>query len=135
MRKEINIRIIENLLPLLPLSLYQLKVKSNNVNRIVLSWFLSVIFIIPYVAKGIHIYQNEYCEELCSHCEGHHDHEHHCDTCPICQFVLSTFTEADFDKPDNGLTEFCCTPVHSFFNDKKYDSVTHLDYLRAPPLS
>ncbi|MDR2919888.1 MAG: hypothetical protein LBV72_11050 [Tannerella sp.] len=109
--------------------------KSNNVNRIVLAWLLSVIFIIPYVAKGIHIYQNECCEELCSHCDGHHSHQHNCDTCPVCQFALSTFIEADFDKPDSGLTEFCSTLIYFLYNDKKYDSITHLDYLRAPPLS
>jgi hypothetical protein len=48
---------------------------------------LAVVLALPFTAKTLHLYHSIDCEA------GDHA-PHDCDTCPICCFTLSTFTEA-----------------------------------------
>jgi hypothetical protein len=109
-------------------------VKRNiQVNKIVIAWLLSVVFVLPFIAKAVHIYENEYCTSACSHTGHDESTKHDCNTCHVCQFSLSFFTEADF-------TSFDAIPITFYidiiipYKGKLYNSITHLNYLRAPPL-
>ncbi|MDR0756426.1 MAG: hypothetical protein LBF85_01080 [Tannerella sp.] len=63
-------------------------------NRGIIAWLFLAVFILPYVAKPVHVHR---------HCDGGTEcahSSHHCDDCPICHFSLSFFTEAEMRTID-----------------------------------
>lgn len=97
----------------------------------VISWLLSILCILPAATQTIHIYRNNSCEGHCSH-TGDQDHpDHDCSSCPVCRFVLFSFTEANIYSLDTFSQEFY-TRVFSFYENKIHNSITHSGYLRAP---
>jgi hypothetical protein len=68
---------------------------KRNSAQILTGLLLLLLFALPPAAKTVHVCQYACCHET-KH-EGRHSHttHHDCDTCAICQFVLSPFTETE----------------------------------------
>ena len=104
--------------------------KRLEVNRIILSVLLAVVFAIPVITKVIHAYENECHKETCSH--SGEKHEHDCNTCPVCQFILSAFTGVDFLAPTLSQSKITSQLI-SFYQKNVYTSTLTSNQLRAPP--
>ena len=104
-------------------------VKRNTRHRIGLAWMLLMTFMPLSVVKVFH----NHSEETSITCtDAHSGKSHHtCETCPICQFMLSPFIET----PSTLLTY---TPLYvkwesGTFQDKKLSIAFYPHYLRGPP--
>ena len=101
-------------------------VKRNTRHRIWLAWMLLMTFMPLSVVKVFHNHSEETCTD------AHSGKSHHtCETCPICQFMLSPFIET----PSTLLTY---TPLYvkwesGTFQDKKLSIAFYPHYLRGPP--
>jgi hypothetical protein len=107
--------------------------KNNGINtKILTGLLLLLLFILPYTAKNIHICRHVYIHDVDSDKNNdHHPVRHDCNSCAICQFVLSPFTEAASNE-----FGFTVKTVYSEpFIYKEYVSVPDIcSYrLRAPP--
>lgn len=99
-----------------------------------LAWLLLVIFTMPIVAKEGHIYLHEYQSAHHAHADGTHHTEHDCSTCAICQFTMSSFTEADWVIPISGIS-LCFLLLATPYTKERYTFTTSANYLRAPPVT
>ena len=106
--------------------------KLNKVYKSVLAGVLLAIFIMPIVAKVSHIYVHEYQGLFHSHSDETHSKEHNCDSCLICQFAFSVFTESDSVISIENKTVFV-EQINSLYREKGYFLITYSNYLRAPP--
>jgi hypothetical protein len=96
-----------------------------------LVWLLLAVFTTPFAVKAVHIHHAAECSEhRCS--DGPHAH-HDCNDCPVCRFVLSSFTEATVVDYDFRVISCNCRPVLSF-RKKSYRQVLISYGLRAPPV-
>ncbi len=108
--------------------------RQYKVNKIILAWLLAAIFITPLIVKSIHIYKYECYEEHCSHANDKHKHkpQHNSNTCQVCKLTLSLFTEASFRISDT-IQIIYTSRIYSLYLENGYNSITQLNYLRAPP--
>ncbi|MFV0398832.1 MAG: hypothetical protein ACK5JU_12610 [Bacteroidales bacterium] len=99
---------------------------------ITLAWALLLVFLIPATVKTIHLYRTECTYMHCSQeCHGHH-HSHNAKSCPVCQFTLPYYTEADTSQPDapvEQIVEILYTQEISH----GHRSILFSRHLRAPP--
>ncbi len=103
--------------------------------QILLAWLLAVIFAVPSVTKAVHIYESGCEEGVHSHAgedDAHHHSTHDCNTCYVCHFALSVFTEVGLNssevlRPMTGFTEFIT------YQEKGFAAVISSYQLRAPP--
>jgi hypothetical protein len=94
-------------------------------------WLLLAVFAIPFAVKTVHIYHTaEHLEHSC-HDESHAHHD--CHDCSVCQFTLSSFTEATVAAYDFKVVSYHVRPVISF-QKKPYQKVLISYGLRAPPV-
>jgi hypothetical protein len=94
-------------------------------------WLLLAVFALPFAAKTAHIYHTANHEE--HGCSDKSQSSHHdCNNCPVCQFTLSSFTEATFIDYDFRTIISDFEPAISFQN-KPYQQVLFSYGLRAPP--
>lgn len=109
------------------------EVRKNAINKIILSYLLSGIFILPFVVKSLHIYDIR-CESESHWCTDHtsSDLKHDCQTCQICQFTLSYFTDPELSDQTFLLWSFD-VERSTAYKEKQYISLVHFHYLRAPP--
>lgn len=105
---------------------------SKGKNRIIVSWLLLAVFALPLITKTIHIYENEYETECCTHSGDHRASKHDCDSCPVCQFTLSSFVKTELTCFNSALT-ISYFPVFTLYQEEVYNSISHNFYLRAPP--
>ncbi|MDR1707636.1 hypothetical protein [Dysgonomonas sp.] len=108
--------------------------RKNTINKIILPYLLSGIFILPFIVKSFHIYDVR-CETETHQCAGDHassSPKHDCKTCQICQFTLSYFTDPGLPSQNSLLLSFNIERVTTH-KEKQYFSVIHSHYLRAPP--
>ncbi|MDR0659052.1 MAG: hypothetical protein LBG18_09020 [Mediterranea sp.] len=108
--------------------------KEQTNHRIFLAWLFAVILSIPSTTRVIHIYQNECEEEVCSHSDEHKHHAtHDCNTCLLCNFVLSAFTEVRLSASE--IIQFVFhRPEFILHQEKGFGSVVSSHQLRAPPV-
>lgn len=108
--------------------------KQNKINRVILAWLLAMVFVLPLVARAVHIYGSGCGEEVCCHSGEHSSKQqpHDCDSCPICQFSFYSFTETDLLHHTAILTEYCCR-VFIRYEESGFATLIHSAYLRAPP--
>jgi hypothetical protein len=109
-------------------------VKRQTNHRIFLAGLFAVIFSIPLITRTVHIYQNECEGEVCSHSDEHKHHaKHDCNTCLLCQFALSTFTEARLSTPE--VVQFVFRRSEFIIRQEKgFSAVVSSHQLRAPPV-
>ncbi|MDR1182007.1 MAG: hypothetical protein LBL13_08525 [Bacteroidales bacterium] len=99
-------------------------------HKVWLVWLLLAIFTLPFVVKAIHIHHTaEHSEHSCSD-KSHSRHD--CGNCPVCQFILSSFTEATVVDYDFRVMHSNFEPIISFQNNP-YQQVLISYGLRAPP--
>ncbi|WP_160111159.1 hypothetical protein [Dysgonomonas sp. Marseille-P4361] len=98
----------------------------------IVTGLLVFVFLAPFVSKPVHIYQNECEEHSCSHAEDKATHKHDCNTCKICQFQLSFFTEAKSSLLIIKPVELC-SKVYTRYEEKEYTPSLSLHQARAPP--
>ncbi|MCK9155479.1 MAG: hypothetical protein M0P12_05135 [Paludibacteraceae bacterium] len=95
-------------------------------HRVLIVWLMMAIFALPFIVKIVHICTSEEVE--CCADGDHHD----CNTCPVCQFTLSTFTESPVISYDFTVTPVYYEPFISYCED--IHKFAHEAYgLRAPP--
>ncbi|MDR1516527.1 MAG: hypothetical protein LBS52_00255 [Dysgonamonadaceae bacterium] len=94
--------------------------------RFAIAWLL-FLSLLPYnVVKDTHHHADDW--ETC----GSHGAENH-DTCPICSFALSLFTE-----PELPFATYTVGILFLYFPEAKSERIFHLSFshgLRAPPYS
>ncbi len=95
---------------------------------------LVFLFLAPFVSQSIHVYENECIEHACPHSDDKATHKHDCNTCKVCQFHFSLFTEADPLLLNIKPTELSRL-IYSSYQEKGYYSIFNLSQLRAPPHS
>lgn len=116
--------------------------KRLSINKGVLVWLLSVVFIFPYIAKSAHLYYE--CKENICHChhnsecslpnDKHHNFpEHDCTNCQICQFTLPYFTKAESFHQLSIIRKLNII-IDSVDQENIYIPVFTTRYLRAPPI-
>lgn len=93
---------------------------------------LIFVFLAPFISQPIHIYENECVEHACDHSDDKATHKHDCNTCKVCQFQFSFFTEADPLTLNIKPTEFC-RQIYSSYQENGYCPTFNLSQLRAPP--
>jgi hypothetical protein len=80
----------------------------------------------PAAVRTIHL-----CEQVHAATENTHT-QHDCNTCAICHFTFSAFTEAEFAACNNIHLPAECEPEAPFYNNPYSPAL--LSYgLRAPP--
>ncbi|MDR0750069.1 MAG: hypothetical protein LBF62_10960 [Tannerellaceae bacterium] len=89
---------------------------------------LLAVFMIPFAVKAVHIH--EHSGHSC-HDESHARHD--CHDCPVCQFTLSSFTEAAIADYDFKAVSYPVKPVISS-GERPYQEVPVFYGLRAPPV-
>lgn len=110
------------------------KVRKNTINKIILPYLLSGIFILPFIVKSFHTYDVR-CESEIHQCVDNHassSSKHDCKTCQICQFTLPYFTSPESSNQTSLLLLFKIERTTAY-KEKQYFSVIHSHYLRAPP--
>jgi len=124
-----------NLLHIFVLCLFRIhRMKAYKKNKITLiAWLLLLVFNLPILIKNIHIYQNECADYLHGHATGDKA-KHDCNTCPVCQFVYSTFLADDLDHTSNLITVFSCEISIPYIAGNYYSDHTYIS-LRAPPFT
>lgn len=94
-------------------------------------WLLLAVFTLPFAVKSVHIYHTaEHSQHNCS--DPSYEH-HNCSDCPICQFALSSFTEAVVLGYDFRIILYGFVYVIPFQNNP-YQQVLIPYGLRAPPV-
>lgn len=68
-----------------------MRVKAKS--RIVVAWLLFMTLMPLFVVKAVH-HHGESETAVCQSSDGEHSHNP-CDQCPVCQFALSPFTQAE----------------------------------------
>ena len=68
-----------------------MRVKAKS--RIVVAWLLFMTLMPLFVVKAVH-HHGESKTAVCQSSDGEHSHNP-CDQCPVCQFALSPFTQAE----------------------------------------
>ena len=68
-----------------------MRVKAKS--RIVVAWLLFMTLMPLFVVKAVH-HHGESETAVCQSSDGEHSHNP-CDQCPVCQFALSQFTQAE----------------------------------------
>jgi hypothetical protein len=100
-------------------------------DKIWVVWLLSAVLTMPFAVKIIHIcHAAEHSEHSCS--DEPHAH-HNCNDCPVCQFTLSSFTEATVADYDFTVIPCRFEAVISLWK-KPYRQVLISYGLRAPPM-
>ncbi|MDR3143211.1 MAG: hypothetical protein LBU37_16015, partial [Tannerellaceae bacterium] len=94
-------------------------------------WLLLAVFALPFAVKAVHIRHTSGHSGHSCHDESHERHD--CHDCPVCQFTLSSFTEATAVDYDFKVVSYHVKPVISF-RKKPYQKVLISYGLRAPPL-
>ena len=94
-------------------------------NRIIVVGLIA-LFAIPYTIQSLHV-SHEYCS-LEEHSEGE---DHDCTHCPVCKFVLSTFTEVEL--PELQFTKTLIDIVSYPASADTYLVNPFPYYLRGPP--
>jgi hypothetical protein len=97
--------------------------RHNGINNRQISWLLLLLFVLPQAAQTVHVCQYVYIHDT--------DADHDCNTCAICQFVLSPFTETVPNEMDCTVTLICSEPFT--YNENTHVAVTWNYKLRAPP--
>ncbi|MDR0713526.1 MAG: hypothetical protein LBF89_04610 [Bacteroidales bacterium] len=64
--------------------------KKKAGNKIIRVWLLIAVLMLPFVVKSVHVHR---MNAVCIGCDGHEHHDS--DNCPVCQFALFSFTEAE----------------------------------------
>jgi hypothetical protein len=94
--------------------------------------FLLVLFVFPFVEKGIHDF--EHAKDI--HCfiknsTHFHTHEHHCE---ICDFTVSI--TSDHEYPNYELTHIQSETLHFYFYKNDFLLAPAFSFsLRGPPLA
>jgi hypothetical protein len=116
------------------LSLYSVSYRNMERakrDKIWVVWLLSAVLTMPFAVKTIHIcHAAEHSEHSCSD-ESHAHHD--CNDCPVCQFTLSSFTEATVADYDFTVIPCRFEAVISLWK-KPYRQVLISYGLRAPPM-
>ena len=106
--------------------------RTEKRNRIIIAWLLIAFFTMPLVTKTIHIHEVEQDHASCSHSKDCQKTPHDCNSCAICQFAFSSFTEANLITPDLKSVDFSIQE-YVLYQEKGHSTTTHICYLRAPP--
>jgi hypothetical protein len=100
-----------------------------NIRRLIV-WLLLPVFVLPYAAKTVHTCQCVHTHTVEREESGNHT-QHDCNTCAICQFILSPFIETE-----SGIFNCTTDTVYSEpvdFREKIHHPVRYCYHLRAPP--
>jgi hypothetical protein len=98
--------------------------------RIIAVWLLAM-FAMPFPIRFAHLYQEEDCFG-CKHTEKHHNPQHDCSTCAICQFTLSTFVEAEITGAVSIPVSVPVKQIIPYIKEVN-DRIPTSYYLRGPP--
>lgn len=90
-----------------------------------MAWLLAALLMLPVAARTIHLCEEEHDAEA-SHAR------HDCNTCTICHFAFSAFTETELTACDSIHVPAECEPALSILN-KPYSPTLFAYGLRAPP--
>ncbi|AUI48739.1 hypothetical protein K0E65_04560 [Bacteroides fragilis] len=103
--------------------------RRNTIHRIWLAWMLLMTFMPLSVVKVFH----NHCDETSATCTNTQPGKTHhaCDTCPICQFMLSPFIETS--PALLTYIPFYIRWETGTFQDKKLATAFYPHYLRGPP--
>jgi len=113
--------------------------KQTATNRIIIAWLLSVILVIPQVVKSVHGFEECHLSS-CFHtaCSTDADdapdnhHEHNCDDCAICCFMLPFFTKTE-QSPYFSVIRELNTIISPDCREDIYIPFISTYSLRAPP--
>ena len=104
--------------------------------RIIIIWLLAAVFLFPYIIKSVHIYNECHSNHTadCSHAEEKENecHQHNCDSCLICHFTLSLFTEAESRNYHSAIRVLDCVILPAY-RENVYIPYFTANPLRAPP--
>jgi hypothetical protein len=105
--------------------------KRKKINgEILTGWLLLLLFALPPATRTVHACQCVYFNNIEHKEQNSHTH-HDCNTCAICQFVLSPFTEAELIKFDFTIKT---VNFEQFTYWENINSLIIYNYmLRAPP--
>ncbi|MDR1169266.1 MAG: hypothetical protein LBK97_00335 [Prevotellaceae bacterium] len=105
--------------------------RNSGINaQILTGWLLLLLFVFPPAARTVHTCQYVYSHNI-KHDE-HHGHAHHdCNSCAICQFVLSPFTETESVEFDFAVKAVNCEQLTYWENINSPAEYSYM--LRAPP--
>ncbi|MDR1097045.1 MAG: SurA N-terminal domain-containing protein [Tannerella sp.] len=99
-------------------------------HKIWVVWLLLAVFTLPFAVKAVHSYRT--AGPSGHGCSGTSHSHHDYSDCPVCQFTLSSFTEATVAGSGFRVLLFDFEPVLSF--QPGFCQQVHLSYgLRAPP--
>ena len=113
--------------------------KMTTTKRIIIVWLLSVILMIPHVVKSVHGFEECHSGSY-SYSSGNTDkketqnnhHEHNCDDCTICRFVVPFFTETE-QSPYISVIRELNIIISPACREELYISYVSTYNLRAPP--
>jgi len=102
----------------------QMKTKAKS--RIVVAWLLFITIMPVFMVKAMHHHE----ETVVCHSEDGHA-QHPCDQCPVCNFILSPFIQAESFHVRIINPVFNYEPV-AYVGVRSYQLI-HSHHLRAPP--
>ncbi|MDR1557783.1 MAG: hypothetical protein LBS88_12270 [Tannerellaceae bacterium] len=100
-----------------------MKGKGKSTIRV---WLLAALLLLPFTIKSAHIHHYDICSE---HAGAAHD----CDNCPICQFMLSAYSEPESSELTPIRTQIAWIPAIP--QEKNYIRAFLSPHLRAPPIA
>lgn len=103
-----------------------MRVKAKS--RVIIAWLLFMTLMPFFVVKAIH--HHEECEISVCHSESGHS-QNPCDQCPVCNFTLSPFIQAESFHAQVIIPIFKFEPVW-YVNMLSFQPV-YSHKLRAPP--
>ena len=104
-----------------------MRVKAKG--RIGIAWMLFMTLMPLFVVKTIH-HHGKIEIAACQSADGEHSHRS-CDQCPVCQFTLSPFTQAEDFHAEVIIPVSDYEPV--YLAQSMGYRLIHSHYLRAPP--
>lgn len=107
------------------------EVNVNVIHKKFLVWLLAVLVMVPFASQSVHIYLNEFHNE-CEHSDSCNGSGHDCNTCPVCHFTYSAFTEVDIQTFDI-LLQSIFIPELIRTQEVGFAPVLPSFYLRGPP--
>lgn len=108
----------------------QVKMRVKAKSRIVIAWLLFMTLMPLFVVKAVH-HHGESETAACQSADGEHSHNP-CGQCPVCQFTLSPFTQAEAFHAE------VIIPVSDYEVVYRVQSISRRlirsHHLRAPPV-